>query len=473
MGRHGFGVVVTALALGLVTRAVAQEEIPTPEVVGRAATQLAKRLELLQNLEGDHQKEIAEASGKIDEFATAVAEATGFQAEHFVAASSPLLEVAPKACLAIAEHGVKAFPTSRFLWDHAGMARLKLAMGTRPRASRTAELQVTEQAFRKGIALQPDTFHAHLGLAQALRELGRPADALAELEVATKDDDGVRAAPTAWLLRAGLLMQCGKAKDAAAILSGDEVTDDLRPVARQLLLRAHALNGDAAAATALIAELRKDEPGMRSLIDAADALAFLGKKAEALQLLAQRTPLGEWKSEQERKDQLLSQNAAAMEAFWKATDVSAAGPLRAALLAALDHHIVIAGAGKPGEAPVDLASSPPLLADMLATMPSEPDKDWANDVLFVLCLRAPADPKPNPLAAKMQPALNRGKPTGAADVPAVLTALRTAVGDPGVPGALTGLRAVEKLEAKPDEKPGAKKPEPAKPDPKKPAPKKK
>ncbi|MBM4060800.1 MAG: hypothetical protein FJ265_06860 [Planctomycetes bacterium] len=417
---------------------------------------------------GDERKEdLKQAEQKLAEFAEGVAQTVGLTADHYVQASSPFLRLAPKTCLRIAESGLRRFPTSRFLCDHVGGARLVIAAGLRPGSAQVAELTAAEQAFRKALAQEPDTFHAHVGIMQVLSRLDRVPEALAELDLVAKDHDAELEVPDSWLLRAGLLMRCGRAAEAVPLLTGDGATGDLRPAARILLLRAHALAGDAAAATALIAELQKEAPGTRTLVEAADALAFLGKKPEALQLLAQRPKAGEWKTEEERIDQLLAASAAAMEAFWKATDFSPKGPLRAALTKALDHHfLVMDPAAKPQPKNTEVGAAPVLMARLLASAPASPQKDWGNRVLLALCLRAAPGYKPTPFEAKVVEMTKAMSTPTEADLPGVFLAMRHDVGDPDAAGVLTGLRALEKLDPKPAPKGG-------KPDQKQPVPPKK
>src|SRR4030095_11351678 len=174
------------------------------------------------------------------------------------------------------------------------------------------------------------------------------------------------------------------------------------------------------------------------------AIASVGRKAAALKLLAQRPKRGKFESEEEREAQKYSQSAEAMDAFLKATDFSPGGPLRAALTKALDHHYRFIAGGKQD----DFASSPMMMRKLLAgtNMPEEPIKDWGNHVLFVLSMRALPAHKPTPAEKQFADMMKKDRWPTVGDIPGRLLALRAAVGEPDAAGALTALRAVEKLD---------------------------
>jgi hypothetical protein len=422
----------------------AQDEPPSPQDLARHAQGLVQQARMLRESDSATKEMRAEAEKAIADFAAAMARGPGLSADHYVQASSPLLAEAPLAALQITEAGLEHHPDARFLWDHAGMARLQIAVSGRPSAEQVAELKRSEQAFRKALALAPDTFHAHLGIAQALSQLDEPAAALAELDLAMQDEQAKAAAPNAWLIRAGLLLRCGRTKEAVKVLTDPGLGDDLREPARVLLLRAHALGNDAAAATALITKLQTEAPGLATNLAAADALAYLGKKAEALKLLAQRPATAAGGAETD--DVLLAQGAATMEAFWKATDISPKGPLRAAMTKALDHHFLVVDAtAKPQPKETDVGSSPLLMSRLLAKAPATPAKAWGNRVLLILCIRAVREHKATPFEAQVAAMTKDMETPVEADVPAIAMAMRWAVGDPEVFGVLTGLRALDKL----------------------------
>lgn len=421
----------------------AQDDIPSPQDMARHAQGLVQQAKLLRESDSATKEARAEADKAVADFAAGIAAGTGLEVDHYVQASSPLLEDFAQAALQIAEAGIARFADSRFLWDHVGMARLQIAVTNKPCEEQVAELKRSEQTYRKALSLAPDTFHAHLGIAQALSRLDRADEALAELDLAMQDEKVRSSIPSAFLHRAGLLMRVGRTKEAVKVLTDPGIDDELREPARLLLLRAHALGNDAAAATALIATMQKDAPGLPTILAAADALAYLGKKPEALKLLAQQPAAADGAAAGEAG---LAQGAAAMEAFWKATDVSPKGPLRAALTKALDHHFfVLDGAAKPQPKQTDVSSSPLMMSRLLAMAPPTPEKEWGNRVLLVLCIRAVRDHKPTPFETQVAAMTKDLRTPTEADVPAVVLAMRWDVGDPGAYGALTGLRAFEKL----------------------------
>ncbi|MBL8726876.1 MAG: hypothetical protein JNM25_00505 [Planctomycetes bacterium] len=435
------------LALTLSQNVAAQTPLSVEEVA-RTAQELAQRVVQMQeqaDADENARADLNAAQAELHTFVRRLAEADGLTIDHYVQASAPLLDLLPEQCVVVCEAGLRHHPEARFLYDHLGFARLTLAAHQPVSAAQVALARQAEAAFRKALQCQPETFHSHLGLCQALDLLGNGEQALEQFELCLQDAEGRSVLADAWELRASLLLGGGKPKDALDLLS-PMVSSAADPILlRILMLRARALLGDAAAVEKAAAALRDAEPSARTLIEAADALAYVGKTKQALALLAQRPPTGAWHDEDERINQLYAQTGAAMEAFWQAKDPNAA-PFRATLTTALDHHILVMEAGTKGKQ-TDLASSPPLMAQMLATMPAEPIKDWGNHVLFVLCVRATPSHKPTPLEQQMA-AVYAGKPQPTLDdVPARLVALRRAVGDPEAAGVLTGLRAAEKLAA--------------------------
>ncbi|HEX5051815.1 MAG TPA: hypothetical protein VFZ65_08595 [Planctomycetota bacterium] len=435
----------------LLTCLPAQEEPPTVGELAQTAHQLVEQLSASAPTDGagDEQKAARAAATKaLEELVVRMETLTGLSVEHYVEVSSPMIFGCPQQCVRVAVAGLQHFPDSRFLWDHVGFARTQIAIEQPPCQARLAELQEAARAFRKALSNQPDTFHAHVGMFQVASLLGQVDDALVEFEAATKDEEGRQALPDAWLLRAGLLLRLGRAEDAAKLLGSDVVTDELRGAAQILLLRAHAIGGDAAAAQALIKKMRAADAGPRVLVEAADALAYLGKKTEALQLLAQRPKRGAFETEEERVDQLLTQGAAAMEVFWKASDWSPKGPLRTALTAALEHRfLVMDTTAKPKPKETDLTASPALLAQLLGNAPESDEKAWADRTLLVLAIRSIRDHKSTPLEKQMLALQKDQRMPTSADEPAIFLAMRWDVGNPDACGVLTGLRAIEKLDA--------------------------
>src|SRR5262249_37428621 len=155
--------------------------------MARAAQQHAARLHQLREAEGPPQTQSIQAAMKaIDDLVQPLLAEPGFTVEHYVEVSSPLLEEYAAAALKVAEAGLTHFPDSRFLFDHVGFAHTRIADESRPGKARMASLSAAEEAFRKGLKLQPDTYHAHLGLSQVL-DLGmQPVEALRELAIGAK-----------------------------------------------------------------------------------------------------------------------------------------------------------------------------------------------------------------------------------------------------------------------------------------------
>lgn len=443
---------LAALAAATVVLASVRAQTPSVEDVMRKAHTLAKQLAELRDADDkDKQAQLPPKQKELAEFVALCVKGEGFTEQHFVEAGNPFLRAEWPAALAISEAGITRFPESRFLHDHVGIARSNGAFAEPPSAARVAGLLAAEAAFRKALQCTPDTWHAHAGLYQVLEQLGYCDEALRELDAALKSPEAATTINVQWQRRAGLLMRSERAKDALAVLKEVNPEDDEKVDVQVMVLRATALCGDAAATQAAANALRSLESSPRTLVEAADALAYVGKKADALKLLAQRPPRGKFESDEEREAQLYSQSAEAMEAFLKATDFSPGGPLRAALTKALDHHFFFMAGGKQN----DFANSPLMMTKLLGgtNMPEEPIKDWGNHVLFVLSMRALPAHKPTAAEQQFADMMKNDRWPTADDIPARLLALRAAIGEPDAIGALTALRAVEKLDPKPPPSP--------------------
>ncbi|HEU4420334.1 MAG TPA: tetratricopeptide repeat protein, partial [Planctomycetota bacterium] len=433
------------LAVATVILSGARAQTPSEEDVARTARTLAQQLGELGR--ADDKAQLAAKRKDLAAFVALCVKGEGFTEQHFVRAGFPFLGGEWQAALAISEAGTARFPESRFLHDHVGYARITGAFAEPPSAARVAGLGAAEAAFRKALQCKPDTWHAHAGLYQVLEHLGYCDEALRELDKALQHAEAGATINLTWLRRTGLLMRCERAKEALAVLKAVTPEDDEKVDVQIMLLRATALCGDAAATQAAANALRALESSPRTLVEAADALAYAGKTDEALKLLAQRPKHGKFESEEEREAQLYSQSAEAMEAFLKATDFSPGGPLRAALTKALDHHFFLMGAGGRQD---DLAGSPVMMTKLLGDsgMAEEPIKDWGNHVLFVLSMRAVPAHEPTPAEQQLVAMMKQQRWPTADDIPGRLLALRAAVGEPDQVGALTALRAVEKLDPK-------------------------
>jgi len=430
--------------LAVAASAIAQA--PAPEQLAQQAHGLAQQLAQLGEIEKPSDEQKAQLAAKQQELAVFVAtcvKGEGFDAQHFIEASSPLLEGNPQEALAIAEAGIAKFPDSRFLFDHVGFAHSRLALAMRPTAARLAGLRAAESAFRKALQCKPDTWHAHLGLYQVLDHLGTCDEALRELDTAQKDAEGAAALTVPWRRRATLLMRSGKAKDAIAILKAATPGDDDEVDRQILLLRAAALAKDAATMEATTKQLRGADDSPRMLVEVADALACAGRKDDALKLLGARPARSKFETEDERVEQLHLQSAAALELVLKTTDWGAKGPTRVALTKALGHSFNVMDPSSKPPKNVDLSSSPAAMASLCANQPASEPKDWGNRILLVLCLRALPGYKPEKFESTALGA-QRAK-ASVDDIPALIAAARFAIGDPDQTGVLAGARVLEQL----------------------------
>jgi hypothetical protein len=430
----------------LATPPLNAQDPPGVQQMAQQAQELGKRLGGLQEDASENKQQIASACKEIDAFVEPMLDKPGYSLDHYVQVSSPLLEVYPAAALKVSEAGLKQFPDSRFLHDHVGFAHAKLADDQKPGAVWLTHMRAAEQAFRKSLTLKPETFHAHLGLCQVLDCLGQQEEALRELELSVKGAAEAQVPmPHLALRRGSLLLRANKPADALAALQSGTLDEAAREAAQVLILRAHALAGDAAKVEAQAKAMAAKGDPQRVALEHADALLWLGKKAEALKLLAKKPPK---EGEDERGQALLAQSCAALEQFANASDFGAGSPLRAALTKALGHSFKAALPDKDGKLKeTDLSPSPVMMAHLVQKAPAAPVKEWGNRVLMVLCLKAAPAWKAGPEEALVTKSI--GVPPGPDELPGVLLGMRYAVGDPHEACGLASVRAVEKLQDKP------------------------
>ena len=471
MNRKLLGVVLAVWGVvACASPARAQDEAgkqdPSPRGMARSTRALLKELTGLEEADkpSDQQKEDLARCRKalqqlVDRFKEAREDLT---LDHFVEVSSVMLEEQRGAeCLAVAEAGLARFPESRFLLDHIGFAQTLIGVGLKPGARRLAALEAAEKAFRKALPLKPDTWHAHIGLAQALDLLDRPAEALVELAAGMRDAAGAKTIGRPWQLRAALLLRAGKHKDALAELqaAGSTAPTEDQTALRILTLRATVLAGDTKKAPELVTALLAADDSALATGAAADALLWLGKRDDAVKLLDKR-PVGTAgaEGEEDRADAIRKQSHETLKVMARTSDWSPAGPLRGALVKSLGHAFVAMDMGKDGKpVKVDHSGSPVLMAHLVQGIPHESAKDWGNFILLALCLRAIDGYKPNESEKRIHTALSKRGLPRSDELPAVLMELRRMVGDPSAAGGLCARRAAEKLgEAKPaDKKPAA------------------
>lgn len=444
---------MTIAMLCLLAAPAAAQDLPSPEAMARSTQALVDELSRLQAIpqpgETD-KKELAKANAQVAELVRSM-QGDGYSREHYVEVSSVLIQDQSQAAIDIAESGLRRYPDARFLYDHVGFAATSLALHQSPSAQQLVQLQAAEAAFKKALALEPDTEHTHIGLYQVLDHLDRPDEALGELAAALKFPEAQQQLNFLWLRRAGLLLRAGKVEDALAVLQSGEVPADDLPMQRIFVLRAYALSGDVAKAQQQIATMLAADETAAATAAAVDALLYLNKKADALKLLQQRPPHGDDAAQQK-------QSFAAFEAIAKNSDLAAASA-RAALTKALDHHFLVMDADKRGKPrQLDFSNSPVMLAQLLAQALAEAgeetQKGWANHILLALCLRAQKGYKAPADEAKFAALLQNSMHfPDAEDLPAVLLALRLGISDPQAQGPLQALRTWEKLG---DKKPGKK-----------------
>jgi len=436
---------------------LAAQELPGVAELASQVHELAQQLAEAKDADGAEAGEKVKALTKaIDELvAPLLADAAGAKqatVEHYVEASSPLLVPYPLAAVRVAEAGLKRFPDARFLYDHIGFAKTKLADDEKPCAQQLADFRAAEQAFRKALTLQPDTFHAHLGLFQALDHLGRYDEALQQLDVAEKTA-GNEAPPMLPLWRGCLLVRARKPAEALAALQADDLQarvaadGELKKYVLALMLRAAALAGDAAKVAAQTQALKAADDSPAATLEAADGLLAIGKKADAMKLLANKPAAGK-DSDDERELAQLAQSFAALEVVANATDFGAASPLRIPLGKALGHSFHSMGADKSGKPyDLDLSGSPVMMGVLLRRAPATPPKEWGNRLLLALCIEAMPAHKPSPEETFLRASVKDDLPK-AEDLSAVLAAMNYAVGDPTEPCGLASGRAAAKLQEK-------------------------
>lgn len=432
-----------AILAALASLAGAQER-PTPAALAQRTAELVQRLVQLEAAAADA-AQLAAVQQQIDQLVAELG-GDGFAVEHYVEVGSALLQHAPQAALAVSELGLQRFADSRFLLDHAGFAHAAIADGMRPTAARLGQLQQAEASFRKALQLQPDTCHAHFGLYQVLDLLDQPKAALAELEAALQLPHDDKAMPFLWLRRASLLLRSNQPAQALAVLQSGEIDATDQRLARILTLRAHALAGDSRQVQAQVETLLRLDASDHATMVAADALLWLGKRGEAVKLLGQRpaSATGGDADELPQRQQVF----AALQAIAAVKDPSTPS-LRVPLTRALGHEFMVFDhdkSGKPRE--VDLSSSPRAMAQLLQSATVGTVKEWANHLLLALCLQALPGYRTPAQEAKLEAAMRVLPPADPSSLPALLVAMRTAVGDPELAGGLISLRAAQQLEPK-------------------------
>ncbi len=439
------------LALSMLLASLASAQALSPQNLAHLAHGLVKtfaELRAVDKPDAEQKQALADAETKLAQLVRMATEASDWTIDHYVQASSPLLHDHADAALAISEAGIKHFAESRFLWDHKGLAQMARVANHLPSAERLAGLETAKKSLEKAFGLQPETWHAHAGMMQTLDLLGDVAGALRELDIVMKDEEGRAAITTAWAMRASMLLRSGKPAEAIAALETEAPKDlgaHVRPI---LLLRAHALKKDAAKVALAVTALLAVEDSPRMQLEVADALFFIGDKAGAAKALAKLPALGKWTSEEERIGQICTQSGAALAVYWKATDITPKGPLRAAMTKALDHKFVFMDpTAKPKPKETDLSSSPLAMTNLLkGAMAADEEnlKEWANRALLVLCLQALPAYKPTAIETGMLAQVLKNSPT-AADLPAHAIDARWKLGDPDAACSLSGVHAIERL----------------------------
>lgn len=423
-------------------------QVPGVEAMVQEVRVLATRLQGLKSSNAEQRLQRTEAVKAIDAFLEPLLAGHGWSLEHFVQVSSPLVEVYPEAVLRVVEVGLKRFPDARVLHDQTGLARLSMATRLKACAERLTALRAAEHSFRKALSVPPDSHTAHLGLSQVLDLSGRYGEALGQLDVAQRLAVAAeQALPLLPLWRGGLLLRAGKPAEALTVLNGEGINPALAAKVEVLVLRAHAMAGDLEQVESQAKSMAQKGDAARVALEHADALLWLGQRSEALALLAKK-PVIEKGSEGAPAQALLAQSYAALELVATVTEFDPRSPVRVLLTKALGHSYSRALPDKEGKVrEVDLSASPVLISHLLHTSPVQPVKQWGNRLLLVLCLKASPAWKPSPDEAVAVKAVS-GLPS-LKDLPAILLAMRFAVGDPEQACGLASWRIAESLQPRP------------------------
>ena len=441
---------LAALAWLTVGFAEAQEQIPTPADLTKIAVELSRRIQSQLDptqTPAARQQERAVAESELRSLLDRVCAHDQLTPEQVVALSNALLETRPAECFQVAEAGVRRFPESLRLLDHLGRSRLRHAATTWPSAERLRSLHEARQAFTRAVARTPTSAATYLGLFAVQRELGEPS--LAVLDAALAQHDGAEQIENPWLLRAGALLLLGKAADAVRVLEQNQVPASMQAGARILRLRALVLTGDAEKAQTQVQALLAADPSDRATAAAIDALLHLGQRAEALAVMRQRPVRAAAQDSPEAVEQR-QQAFSALSALARNPEWFTSTLVLPALAKALRFKFVVTDwrsrEADGFEAPLDLSTSPPVLARMLPLRPMPgPESLCANHILFALSLRASNGYEPAAPEASFLRTFTHAAQAPQADLPAILLALRVAITDPDALGALAAYRVASEL----------------------------
>ncbi len=428
----------------------AQEQLPPPADLSRIAVELASRIQgqlVPTGSPASRQQDRAAAESELRNFVDRVCAHDQLTPAHVVELSTALLESNPADCFRVAEAGVRRFPESLHLLDHLGRSRLRHADTTWPSAERLRSLRAARLAFTRAVERKHTSAATYLGLFAVQRELGEPS--LSVLDAALAQRDAAEQIENPWLLRAGALLLLGKPEEAIRVLEQNQVPASMQATARILRLRALVLAGDAAPAQAQVPALLAADPSDRATAAAIDALLHLGQRAEALAVMRQR-PVRAAEQESPEAVERRQQAFSAFSALARNPEWSTSTRIVPALANALRFKFVAtdwAGREEDGfEAPLDLSTSPPVLAALLP-LSRRPGQEslWARHILLALSLRAGSRHEPTAAEASFLRTFTHEAQAPQADLPAILLALRVAIADPDALGALAAHRVASEL----------------------------
>ncbi|MCB9917195.1 MAG: hypothetical protein H6832_02170 [Planctomycetes bacterium] len=458
---HRLSLVSIAAAL-MFASALAQAQVKTPKDMSIEADQLIKQI---LKAKTDQKDKLAD---RLHTFlAPLLNKDTGCTTDHYVFVSERFLRAEiPEIAVMVCDKGIEKFPDSRFLYDNRGLAHLVEfnqadTLDEENRAARAAR-----DDFRKALTFEPDTYHAHAGLAQSLECLGDYGPALEAWEKALAFKD----LPHAELHRkhGTLLMRNGRMSDAAAAFAKSrERGEPDAHAARILEMRSLLLAGERERAVAAArASLTAREPRHESLLLAAVdvcAEASDGKTIDLLdRLMATDRTLPPANEDESPADVIRHRGEAraALRVLFTEAGKALPAALRESIRKAVGHQVLMQGLGAQKE-----LENHPLLVFLLCEHRDWSEKAWAEELLVALCAHsileaAPSDMCRNIATAMAGEEIDLGALLEPEELRSRITGLEKTIFDPTFPAAFAARRLMRQLtNARPgDEKKSPKSP---------------
>lgn len=398
---------IALAATMLFTTATTHAQVKKPKDMAIEADQLIKQL-----LKAEDGQE-AELEDRLQAFlAPLVNLDSGCTTDHYVFVSERFIRAEiPEIAVTVCNSGLEKFPDSRFLYDNRGLARLVQfnqaeTLDEQDRAARAAR-----DDFRKATTLEPDTYHAHGGLAQALECLGDYGPALEAWQKALAFKDLPHSKPHR--KHGTLLMRNGRMSEAAAafVKSRERGEADAHEAQvlemRCLLLAGERERAIAAADAILAAKTARHESLLLAAVDVCAEAAHPKTIDRLVGLMAADRTLPPADEDDAAEDVIRhrKQARAALRVLLTEgeklnEDGKESAALRESIRKAVDHHVLMQGSEEHKK-----LENHPLLVFLLCETRDWSEKAWAEEILVALCAHALLQEAPSAVCRNMATAL--------------------------------------------------------------------